>query len=128
MAAVNADRVLADLTLVAHAAFIVFVVLGAMLVARWPRLLWVHLPCAAWGAAVEAMGWICPLTPLENRLRARAGEAGYGGGFVERYLLPAVYPEGLTREVQIGLGVAVVAINVAAYAWLRPWRRRRSER
>ncbi len=117
--------VLADAVVVLHFGFILFVVLGGLLLARFPRLVWLHLPCAFWGALVELAGWVCPLTPLENRLRALAGEQGYAGGFVERYLLPVIYPEALTREIQIVLGLAVVAINAIAYArWHRARRGR----
>ena len=101
-----------------HFAFVLFVVLGGVLALRWRGLIWVHLPCAFWGAWIEFTGGICPLTPLENWLRIRAGEAGYDGGFVEHYLLPVLYPTGLTRGIQIGLGLAVVAINVAIYSWM----------
>jgi len=114
---------LADLVVVAHFLFIAFVVAGALLLFRWPRVAWLHLPAAAWGVVVEWTGWICPLTPLENSLRRAAGEAGYGGGFVERYLLPVIYPAGLTPAIQLWLGVIVLVLNVAIYAvW---WRRRR---
>ena len=104
---------LADLVLVVHATFILFVVLGGLLVLWQPRIAWVHIPCAIWGAWVELAGWICPLTPLEVDLRTRAGEIGYEGGFIERYVTAALYPQGLTR--QIGLGIAVVAVNVIIY-------------
>ena len=117
-------RALADLTVVAHGLFIVFVVFGGLLVVRWPRVAWAHLPCAAWGALIEFRGWICPLTPLENHFRRLAGEGGYPGGFIETYLIPLIYPGAvLTREVQIGLGVGVVVVNLAAYGWVA-WRRR----
>ena len=106
---------LADLVLVVHATFILFVVLGGLLVLWRPRIAWVHIPCAIWGAWVELAGWICPLTPLEVDLRTRAGEIGYEGGFIERYVTAALYPQGLTREIQIGLGIAVVAVNVIIY-------------
>ncbi|HET7826089.1 MAG TPA: DUF2784 domain-containing protein [Anaeromyxobacter sp.] len=110
-------RVLADAVLVFHSAFIVFVVLGGLLV-RWRRrVAFVHLPCAVYGAAIELWGWICPLTPLENRLRVLGGERGYAGGFIEHYLLPLVYPEPLTTRMQALLGVLVAAGNVAIYAW-----------
>lgn len=117
---------LADLVVIAHGLFILFVVAGGLLVLRWPRVAWLHLPAAAWGVLIEACGWICPLTPLENALRHAAGEAGYGGGFVERYLLPLIYPAGLTPAVQRWLALAVLGINLAVYAlaWAR-WRRRR---
>jgi hypothetical protein len=119
-------RVLADAVVVLHLGFVAFVVLGGLLVLRWPRLAWLHLPCAAWGALIEFADWVCPLTPLENRLRALGGEAGYSGGFVEEYLLGVLYPSGLTRGVQIALGVGVLAINLAVYGVLiRRLRRRR---
>lgn len=122
-------RLAADAVLVVHALFVAFVVLGGFLVLRWPRAAWLHLPCAAWGALIEFAGWICPLTPLENRLRRLGGEAGYEGGFVETYVLATLYPEGLTREVQVGLGVLVLAVNGAVYAWAwARWRRRRRRR
>jgi hypothetical protein len=117
---------LADLVVVVHALFIVFVVAGGLLLCRWPRVAWLHLPAAAWGVLIEWFGWTCPLTPLENLLRRAAGQAGYGGGFVERYLLPLIYPVGLTPRVQLWLGLGVLAINVALYAWW--WRRRQAAR
>jgi hypothetical protein len=119
-------RVLADLVVAVHAAFVAFVVLGGFLVWRWRRLLAVHPLAAAWGALIEFAGWICPLTPLENALRLRAGHAGYTGGFVEHYLLPVMYPAGLTRTVQIALGGAVIVVNAVAYGvlWAR-WKRGR---
>ncbi len=114
---------LADLVVVVHFLFIAFVAGGALLLFRWPRVAWVHLPAAAWGVFVEWSGRICPLTPLENALRRAAGEAGYGGGFVERYLLPVIYPAGLTPVVQLWLGAFVLVLNVGIYAvW---WRRRK---
>jgi hypothetical protein len=108
----------ADAVVMVHAAFVIFVVLGWVAVLRWPKLAWLHVPAAIWGALIEFAGWICPLTPLEVRLRRAAGEQGYEGGFVERYILGALYPEGLSREVQIGLGVLVVVVNVVAYAFV----------
>ena len=116
---------LADLVVIAHGLFILFVVAGGLLVLRWPRVAWLHLPAAAWGVLIEWAGWICPLTPLENALRHTAGEAGYSGGFVERYLLPLIYPAGLTPAVQLWLGLAVLGINVAVYALVWSRRRRR---
>lgn len=109
-------RALADFVVVVHLGFVAFVVLGGFLVLRRPRLLWLHLPAAIWGVLIEFAGWICPLTPLENTFRARGGEAGYGGGFIEHYLLAALYPTGLTREVQILLGSIVLVLNLAIYA------------
>jgi hypothetical protein len=116
---------LADTVLVVHLAFILFVVFGAFAARRHPQLLWLHLPALAWGVYIEFSGGICPLTPLENRLRLQAGEAGYSGGFIEHYLLALIYPDGLTREIQIGLGVAALLVNLWAYARLRrPGRRK----
>jgi hypothetical protein len=108
--------VLADLLVVLHLAFVVFVIAGGLLVLRWPKVAWVHLPAAAWGAIVEVTGWICPLTPVENWLRQRAGLDVYTGDFVARYILPTLYPEGLTRESQLLMGTLVVVLNVAIYA------------
>lgn len=113
---------LADFLVVLHLAFLVFVVLGALLVLRRPRLAWAHLPCALWGALVEFTGWICPLTPLEIRFRQLGGEAGYEGDFIERYVLPVLYPEQLTRPMQGVLGALVLTVNAVAY-W-HVWRRR----
>ena len=121
-----AYRLLADAVIVFHVAFVAFVVLGGLLVLRWPVVAWAHVPAAIWGALIEFSGWICPLTPLENTLRARAGEAGYRGGFVEHYLLRTLYPNGLTRHVQWGLGILVVVINVGAYAVVASRHRRRT--
>lgn len=108
-------RLLADVVLVLHLAFVVFVVLGGLLVLRWPRLAWIHVPVALYGALIEFIGWVCPLTPLENDLRQRGGEAGYEGGFVEHYVLALLYPSGLSHEMQIALGVLVLLVNGAVY-------------
>ncbi|HSD73687.1 MAG TPA: DUF2784 domain-containing protein [Steroidobacteraceae bacterium] len=108
---------LADLTVLVHGAFVVFVVLGGVLVLWNLRWAWVHLPAAAWGAWVEFAGQMCPLTPLENHLRSLAGEHGYTGGFIEHYLIPLMYPVGLTRDTQFVLGLIVVAINLIAYGF-----------
>ncbi len=111
-------RFLADLVLVAHFAFVVFAVVGALLVLRWRWVVWLHLPAVVWAALIEFAGWICPLTPLENWLRELSGSAGYESGFVEHYILPVLYPGGLTREVQIVLGLLVLAVNIGIYGWL----------
>jgi len=116
-------RLLADSVVLIHAAFVAFVVLGGFLTWHWPKLAFAHLPAALWGALIEFAGWICPLTPLENAFRLRAGQAGYTSGFIEHYVLPVMYPNGLTRTVQVVLGVAVVAINVVAYGVLLSRRR-----
>jgi hypothetical protein len=115
---------LADGLVIFHAAFAAFVVLGGLVVIRWPRLAWVHIPAAIWGAWIEFSGWICPLTPLENAWRVRAGEMGYNGGFIDHYVVSALYPAALTRETQWVLGACVVLVNVTAY-WVafRRWRR-----
>ena len=118
-------RWLADAVLVVHLAFVLFVVLGGLLVLRWPKLAWIHVPVALYGATIEFVGFICPLTPLEKWLRQRGGEAGYEGGFVEHYITAALYPTGLTREIQIALGLAVLAVNGVVYGMLI--RRRRAD-
>lgn len=115
---------LADALVLVHLLFVVFVMTGGFLLVRWPRLAWVHLPAAAWGAFIEFSGGICPLTPLENQLRVVGGGSAYGGSFVERYLLPVLYPAHLTVPDQQVLGGVVVLVNLAAYAWV--WRRRRA--
>ncbi|MDX1631812.1 MAG: septal ring lytic transglycosylase RlpA family protein [Thermoanaerobaculia bacterium] len=116
--------VLADLVLLLHGLFVVVVALGWILVLRWPRLLWLQIPCVVWGFLVEATGWICPLTPLEKRLRIEAGEEGYEGGFLAHYIEPLIYPEGLDRRDQIVLALLVAVFNGAAWFYLW-WRRRR---
>ena len=108
-------RAAADCVVIVHIAFVLFVVLGGLLVLRWPKLAWVHVPAVAWAAFVEFSGWICPLTPLEVALSRRAGEAGYAGDFIEHYVAPVLYPDGLTREFQTALGVAVVLVNAMVY-------------
>jgi hypothetical protein len=118
----------ADLVLLVHLAFVLFVVLGGLLALRWRRVAWVHVPVALYGAAIEFVGFICPLTPLEVWLRRRGGEAGYEGGFVEHYITAALYPAGLTREAQLVLGTAVLLFNAIVYFfWWRRRRRRTSE-
>ncbi|MGH7620741.1 MAG: DUF2784 domain-containing protein [Gemmatimonadaceae bacterium] len=119
-------RLLADAVAFIHAAFVLFVIAGGLIVMRWHRAAWLHLPAALWGASIEFGGWICPLTPLENLLRARAGQAGYGGGFVEHYVLRALYPGGLTPEIRWVLGTLVVVVNGLAYALI--WRSNRHVR
>jgi len=108
-------RALADLILALHLVFVLFVVLGGLLVLRWPRIAWLHIPAAIWGVLIEFTGWICPLTPLENSLRTRGGEAGYSGGFIEHYIQPLLYPAGLTRSTQVVLGSVVLILNLTAY-------------
>ncbi|MEO9335662.1 DUF2784 domain-containing protein [Ectopseudomonas guguanensis] len=116
-------RTAADALVLVHLGFILFVLLGGLLLLRWPRLIWLHLPAVAWGILVECLHLGCPLTPWENQLRRLAGQAGYDGGFIEHYLIPLIYPAGLTPQLQLWLGALVVLINLAVYAWLvRRWR------
>src|SRR6266705_3428635 len=110
-------RALADGVVLLHAAFVAFVMLGGFLAWRWRAVLWAHVPAALWGAAIEYAGLICPLTPLENALRARAGLEGYRGGFVEHYLIPLLYPAGLTRPAQALLGTFVFFGNLVSYTF-----------
>ena len=115
--------VLADAVVVLHLGFVIFVVLGGLLVLRRRWVMWLHLPAAAWGALIEFAGWICPLTPLEKWLRREGGLGGYQGGFVEHYILPLLYPSALTRTVQLVLGAGVIVVNLLIY-W-RVWQQNR---
>ena len=117
------SRLAADAVLVFHLAFIVFVLLGGLLALRWRWMPWLHLPAACWGFFVEVTGRLCPLTPLENMLRQQAGQSGFSGGFVAHYLIPLIYPQGLTRDTQWLLAGVVVALNAAVYGWLLVQRR-----
>ena len=120
------DRFLADFVVVFHVLFIAFAILGGLLVLRWRRLVWLHLPAVAWAVLVEVMSWPCPLTPLENHFRRLGGEAGYRESFVEHYIMPVLYPAGLTDQIQILIGSFVFAVNLAVYTLvLRRWKRRR---
>lgn len=110
--------VLADMVLVVHALFVLFVVFGGLAVLRWRRLAWLHLPAAVWGVAIELGDWLCPLTYLENYFRRLGGESGYSGTFIEQYLEPLLYPLGLTEQSQIFLGLAAFLVNFAIYARL----------
>lgn len=111
-------RFLADLTLIIHLLFIIFVVLGALLAIKWKWIMWVHIPCAIWGALLEINYWICPLTYLENYFHKLANEAGYTGGFIEHYLIHIIYPPGLTPGLQLILGILVVVINLIIYGFI----------
>ena len=111
-------RVLADATAILHLSFVLFVAIGGLLVLRWPRLAWIHLPCAIWGFLIEIMNWTCPLTTYENTFRIRGGMAGYGDDFIAWHLFRWIYPEGLTRSLQYAIAAFVVAINTFVYARL----------
>jgi uncharacterized protein DUF2784 len=115
--------VLAGLVVLVHLAFVLFAAAGALLALRWRWVPWVHVPAAAWAVSIEFSGSICPLTPLENDLRAKAGLDYYGGDFVARYLLPVLYPGGLTREAQVVIGLAVLAANLGLYIFVYTRRR-----
>jgi Protein of Unknown function (DUF2784) len=115
---------LADMVLLAHLAFIVFVLAGGLLLLRWPRLVWLHVPAMLWGVFIELTGWVCPLTPLENYFRALAGSDIYHGGFIAHYLLPLIYPAGLTPTIQMLLAVVVIVWNVIIYTLLIRLRRK----
>ena len=121
-------RVLADLAALAHFAFVLFVAFGGLLVLRWRKLAWVHLPAALWGALIEIGNWSCPLTTYENLFRRKAGMAGYGDDFIAYHLFRLIYPAGLTRGIQIAIAVFVFAINTAVYSKVFPIRTRRSRR
>ncbi len=107
--------IIADIIVLVHLAFIVFVALGGFLVNKWRKIAFLHLPCASWGVLISFGGWICPLTPLEIHFRHLAGQAGYSGGFIDHYIMPLIYPAGLTRGMQIALGVIILAVNLWAY-------------
>jgi uncharacterized protein DUF2784 len=117
---------LADLVVVLHMAFVLFAALGGFLAFKWRRVAWLHIPAALWAALIEFAGWECPLTPLENWLRRLGGEAGYQTSFIERYLLPVIYPAGFTRSLHTALGFLVLGVNLAIY-WMI-WRRQAPSR
>jgi Protein of Unknown function (DUF2784) len=111
-------KILADVVLLVHLCFVLFVGLGSVLALRWPKLAWVHLPALAWGVWIEFSGWICPLTPLEISLRQRGGEAGYEGGFIDHYVSAWMYPQGLTRTTQMTIGIVLCVVNTGIYGYL----------
>lgn len=115
-----AYSILADIVVGVHFLFVLFVIFGGFLAVKWRHMIRLHIAAAGWGAFIEFAGWVCPLTPLENWFRDKAGQESYRSDFVARYLLPVLYPEGLTRSVQIALGLIVVAVNLVIYAWF--WR------
>jgi hypothetical protein len=111
-------RIPADLIVLLHLLFIVFVVAGGFLVLRWTWVALLHLPAVIWGAYIEFSGTICPLTPLENHFRHLAREKGYSSGFIEHNLIPLIYPAGLTHDIQVFLGLLVITINLISYAFI----------
>jgi len=117
-------RLLADGLVVVHVAFVAFVVLGGLLVLKWTRVAFGHLPAVVWGVVIELAGWVCPLTPLENQAREAGGGVAYQGDFIEHYLLPVLYPADLTRQVQCVLGFGALLLNVAVYALVIARKRR----
>jgi hypothetical protein len=110
--------ILADMTVLVHALFVLFVVFGGFAVLRWRWVAWLHLPAAVWGGVIELIGWICPLTYLENYLRRMGGESGYRGTFIERYLEPVLYPLGMTQHSHIILGISAIFVNLLIYSRL----------
>lgn len=120
---INWPAVVADAIVLLHFAFVLFVLFGGILLIWWRRLVWLHLPAALWGMLIEFSGWICPLTPYENRFRQQAGLEMYDGDFVMRYIMPVLYPEDLTRTIQIILGFVVLAVNTACYLYVFRFRK-----
>jgi len=111
-------RFLADLVVLCHLVFVLFAAAGSLLVFRWPIVAWMHVPAAIWGALIEFGGWICPLTPLENWLRLQGNMTAYSGGYIDHYIMPIIYPSGLTREIQISLGLAILVVNASIYGYI----------
>ena len=109
------SRIAAEGIVVVHLIFILFVILGGLALFKWPWMIWVHVPAAVWGGLVELVGAPCPLTPLENHLRQAGNADAYSGGFIDHYIMPIVYPPGLTRQTQVVLGVLILAVNFAIY-------------
>ena len=118
--------ILTNIVVVLHFSFVLFVLFGGLLILKWPKVMWLHLPAVAWGAVVEFTGWICPLTPLEHWLRARSSESTHTGDFVARYLLSILYPEALTSDIQAILGASVLLVNLVVYGYL--WERNRGRK
>ncbi len=118
-------ELLADLVVIVHFLFVLFSLLGALLILYWRKMILLHLPAAIWGAWIEFSGRICPLTPLENWLRIRGGGAGYAGDFIGQYVLRLLYPPGLTRNIQIILGMIVLGVNIGIYGYLIFLRKRK---
>lgn len=111
----TASRLAATTVALLHFVFIAFVLFGAVLALKWPELMWLHLPAATWGVLIELFGWYCPLTKWENALLRQAGLPGYSGGFVGHYIMPVIYPAGLTRGLEVAIGLSVLALNISLY-------------
>lgn len=111
-------KIAADIIVLVHLMFIIFVVTGGLFVLKWPKIAWLHIPAAIWGALIEFAGWVCPLTPVENSLRAAGGKVAYQSGFINHYVIPVVYPAGLTREIQLVMGCMVIVLNILIYGML----------
>lgn len=120
-------QIAADIVVFLHFAFIVFVLFGGLLVFRWRRIIWLHIPALIWGSMIVIVGWICPLTPIENRLRQAGGTEIYSDSFIEQYLVPVIYPQDLNRETFIAMGVVVIVINVIVYTILIINRKRKAD-
>ena len=110
------SKLIADALIIVHLFFILFVLLGGLLVLKWQKIALLHLPCVLWGALLEFYGWICPLTPLENYFRESGGASRYTEGFIDHYIIPLIYPSGLDRNTQVVFGIIVITVNIIAYA------------
>ena len=121
-------HLLADLIVVIHLLFVLFVMLGGLFILRWRFFVWIHMPAVFWAVLIEFSGWICPLTPLENLLRIKGGSSGYAVGFVEHYIIPLLYPSQLTRKLQILLGLLVLTVNLVIYLWVWHTRERAKDK
>ena len=118
LANVNFYRSLADAVVLFHFAFVGFVLLGGLIVVRWRRAMWLHLPAVAWGIFIQLSHGLCPLTPLENSLRERGGGDAYAGGFVDHYIMPVLYPDGLTHDLQVAIALLIIVLNAACYGFI----------
>ena len=122
------NHLFADIVVLFHFGFILFAIFGGLLVLKWHWVIWLHLPAAMWGSVIVLFGWVCPLTPLENMLRRINEAETYTGGFIAHYIIPIIYPSGLTRELQISMGIFLVLFNVIVYTFVyRHWRRDRDK-